>query len=654
MKSSRSLELPRFESSADEIRKLGKKLLELSKKETARLGSLDPQKLTFDESLGALDQLEFEESTMIGRIYLLQNVSPDEEVRKAAQEVYLEFHDWSVEKSYDEGLYRLVQGISKRDLPLQGEEKKLLDEYLTDFKRLGLHLSKEKQKELKDLQKKLSAIESSFSQAINEYEDFIIVGRSELTGLDEKFISGLKKTADGKLQVSLQYPEYLPVMEFCSNEKVRKELLVKKYNVAAKENTARLNEMIEIRDEIAKILGYSSFSDYVIEDRMAKSPKRVNDFLQSFEKRLKQKAEKELTALRDLKRSETKNPKAELDIWDFNYYSALYKKKNFEVDLNELKDFFPLEKVLQGMFQVMGKLFSLRFEEQTKGFPTWHKDVRLFVAKDAKSGTDFGAFYLDLFPRSGKYGHAAAFGLVDGKELKNGVYRAPVACMVCNFPAQAPHTLSHSEVETLFHEFGHILHGLLTTSRFARFSGTSVAWDFVEAPSQVLENWCWDYDILNQIAENVKDPEKKISSDFVNKMNQAQKAGVALFYLRQVAFAKADLEFHAPGKDKDSTAIMNRVLTETFLPPPPSTSFQAGWGHMVGYAAGYYGYAWADVMAADIFSFFKKAGLLDAQQGSRLRDEIYAPGSSREELESLEKFLGRPLSDEAFFEQLGL
>jgi len=650
----RKLELPRFETSAAEIRMLGQKTLEMSKNEVARLGGLNPETVDFQSSIVALDSLEFEESSALGRIYLLQNVSPDEEVRKAAQEVYLEFQDWAVEKSYNKGLFKLVQRVAARKMSLNKEEKKLLDDYLNDFRRLGLHLPEEKQSQLKVLQKKLSAIESAFSQAINEYEDFVVVDQKDLTGLDADFISSLDKDPSGKLQVSLQYPEYLPVMEFCSNEKVRKELLIRKYRVAEKSNVSRLNEMILIRDEIAQTLGYSSFNDYVIEDRMAKTPERVRDFLKSFEKRLREKATKELAALEALKQFETSDAAARLEIWDFSFYSALYKKKNFSVDLNELKDFFPLEKVLQGMLKVMGKVFSIRFEEQKPGFPTWHSDVRLFNAYDEKTSESMGAFYLDLFPRPGKYGHAAAFGLVDGKEKESGVYQAPVECMVCNFPPQAPHSLSHSEVETLFHEFGHILHGLLTTSRYSRFSGTSVAWDFVEAPSQVLENWCWDHEILNQIAENVKDPSRKISKEFVEKMNQAQKAGVALFYLRQVAFAKADLEFHETGKQKDSTAIMNRIMAETFMPPPPQTSFQAGWGHMVGYASGYYGYAWADVMAADIFSFFKKSGLLDADQGRRLRAEIYAPGSSREELESLEKFLGRPLSDEAFFEQLGL
>jgi Zn-dependent oligopeptidase len=402
------------------------------------------------------------------------------------------------------------------------------------------------------------------------------------------------------------------------------------------------------------MLGYPSFNHYVIEDRMAKTPESVLKFLDRLEQSLKLKAAEEKKTLAALKASETKNPQAELKVWDYNYYSSLYKKKTYNVDLAELKKYFPLSSVLPGMLNVFSDLFGLTFEEQSAGtFSTWHSSVRFIHVIDSATKKLLGAFYLDLYPRPGKYGHAAAFSVVNGKLMANGTYSAPVGAMVCNFSATPPSLLSHSEVETLFHEMGHILHGILTVSRFEKFSGTSVAWDFVEAPSQILENWCWDAATLNRLA-TLPPGAEPLTDDFVKKLDESQKAGMGLFYLRQVAFAKSDLAFHAEGETKDSTSIMNKILTETFMPPPPNTTFQAGWGHMTGYASGYYGYAWADVMAADLFSFFKKQGLMDAQLGLKLRSEIYAPGSSRDENDSLQAFLGRPLSDKAFFENLGL
>jgi thimet oligopeptidase len=270
------------------------------------------------------------------------------------------------------------------------------------------------------------------------------------------------------------------------------------------------------------------------------------------------------------------------------------------------------------------------------------------------TGQEVGAFFLDLFPRKGKFGHAAAFGIVEGRLKSNGVYQRPVKAMVCNFSAEAPHLLSHSEVETLFHEFGHIFHGVLTTARYVRFSGTGVAWDFVEAPSQIFENWAWEYEVLKTFARHSKDPNRVFSEDLVKKMNDAQRAGSGLFYLRQLSFAKADLRVHGPGRKPNVLEVINETVSRLFLPLPPDTAFGAGFGHMVGYASGYYGYAWADVIAADMFSLFKHRGLFDSELGLRLKKEIYEPGGSRDENVSLEKFLQRSLSYDAFFEGIGV
>jgi thimet oligopeptidase len=295
-------------------------------------------------------------------------------------------------------------------------------------------------------------------------------------------------------------------------------------------------------------------------------------------------------------------------------------------------------------------------EQEAGSFYTWHEEVRLFKVVD-EDGTGLGYFYLDLHPREGKYGHAAAFGLMDGKLLASGEYQRPVKAMVCNFAraqGSEPALIPHREVETLFHEFGHILHGILTTAKYVQFSGTSVAWDFVEAPSQILENWVWDYESLKRFARDWRKPSESIPEDLVKRMNAARKDGVTLHYLRQVSLARADFTIHSDRPPGDAIEKSNQVLSELFLPVPKGSAFAAGWGHMVGYAGGYYGYAWADVMAADLFSMFKKQGILNQELGRRLRREIYEPGGSRDENVSLERFLGRPLSPQAFFEDLGL
>ncbi len=649
------LEIHPFEDTPESISQVIDDLITLGDKTILEIGSQDKSKVTFESTIRALDDSSWHEKNITSRIYLLQNVSPDENIRRAAEVAMVKYQNWAIERSYDPKIYAVCKAYeSQKKAPLETEDEKLFQETMRDFRRLGLDLPEEKQIKLKDLQKKLSQLETEFSSAINEYHDEIHVSKEELDGLDDLFLKGLSQTDDKKYKISLQYPEYLPVMEFCKNESIRKELYIKKLNTACNTNSTRLQQMVDLRQEIAGLLGYPSWNHFVIEERMARTPERVFHFLDDFEKRLRPKADKELKALKSLKAEETGQSMTDISSWDYYYYSSLYKKKFYNVDTKELREFFTLDQVLDGLFALIEKLFEIKMLEAPKGsFPTYHEQVRLFKVKD-KHNAEIGAFYLDLFPRKGKYGHAAAFGIIDGKLKADGVYQRPVKAMVCNFSSEAPHLLSHSDVETLFHEFGHIFHGILTWAKHSRFAGTGVAWDFVEAPSQILENWAWQYDILKTIAKHYKDPSKTLSVELVAKMNEAQKAGMGMFYLRQLSFAKADLRVHGPGKKSDVVQVISDTVSQTFLPLPPNTAFAAGFGHMVGYASGYYGYAWADVIAADMFSLFKKAGLTNQELGLRLRKEIFESGGSRDENISLEKFLQRPLSYDAFFEGLGV
>lgn len=646
--------LPVFEATVEEIKSSAAARIAESKKIIHEIGTQTPEHATFETTLGALDDLQFEEGRVINRIHLLQQTSPDAGIRKAAEEAVMDFQNWSIEKAYDLGVYKAVKAYTAKKEPLFGEDKKIADETIRDYRRLGLELPEKEQTKLKELQKKLAHLETQFSTHINEYHDELHLTRQQLDGLEEDFISHLPRTDDGLFKVSLQYPEYLPMMEFAKDEDVRRKLMVKKFNTAGSTNEALLNEMIGLRDEIAHLLGYSSWNDYVLEERMAKKPENVLQFLNRLEKRLKEKSKPELEILRQLKKETTGDKNAAFHVWDLSFYWSLYKKKKFEIDTQQLKEFFPLESTLQGLFGLVSHLFHLKIEEVPSGtFSSWHKDVRLFKVSDI-SGEGIGYFYLDLFPREGKYGHACVSDLIGGKYLPEGSIQRPVATMLCNFPTQAPSLLPHTQVETLFHEFGHILHHILNKSKFSRFAGTSVAWDFVEAPSQIMENWVWDHESLLKIARHYKDPTKTISKDFVDRMNEARCAGSGLFYLRQAGFSKSDLAFHSEGRTKDATRIMDKIMAETFMPGPENTTFPAGWGHMTGYASGYYGYLWADVMAADMFSVFQKSGLMDDQTGVRFRKEILERGSSRDEMNSLETFLGRPLQEEAFFKDLGI
>lgn len=651
------LDLPDFEKTPDEIRTRLKEGLSEARTRLKELGNKASSKgdLSFDDILGALDQLQFDIGHKHSRIYFILNTHPSAPMREAAQEAHQEWQKFSVEMTYDENLYRTVKKYEAQSPKLMGEQKKFFDEILRNYRRMGFELPHAQREEVKKLLQRLHEVEASFSKNIQEYRDELEVDEKDLQGLDAAFVQNLRRSPAGKFLIGLDYPEYLPVMEFAQSEDLRRRLLEKKYRTAHATNRPHLNEMVQLRSQIAKKLGYASWNHFVMEERMAKSPERVHQFLQELETNLRKRSAKDVEELTKLKRAATKDPQAELKIWDYYYYQSLLKRKKHQVDEMEIRNYFPLSQVLEGMFALYRELFGIRMMEQDPSqFHQWHPEVRLFKVVE-EDGTGIGYFYLDLHPREGKYNHAAAFGITDGKKISETEYQGPVRAMVCNFPrAQGgePALIHHRDVDTLFHEFGHILHGLLTKAEYAFFSGTSVAWDFVEAPSQIMENWCWHYESLARFARDWRKPSETIPESLVEKMVAAKKDGITLHYLRQLSLAKADLQIHGPEVPRDAVETANLVLQEVFLAPPEGSCFAAGWGHMVGYAGGYYGYAWADVMAADLFSLFKAQGIMNSQLGRKLRREIFEPGGSRDENISLEAFLGRPLSSKAFFEDL--
>ena len=372
--------------------------------------------------------------------------------------------------------------------------------------------------------------------------------------------------------------------------------------------------------------------------------------------------------------------------WDARYYTNQILKTRYQVDTEALRVYFPYQKVLAGMFRIYEHDFGLKFTQVEAPYK-WVPDLQLFVTSDAKTGEPLGLFYLDMFPRQGKYGHFAEFGIIDGKQLDpaavaaanpaavagvapsdnppaDHVYQRPAVCLVCNFPPAAdgkPSLLTHDDVTTVFHEFGHALHAMLTRARFGRYAGTNVPGDFVEAPSQMLENWPLDKNVLDQFAADYRDSSKKIPAETLDQLKAAQLATAGTFYHRQFAFAKFDLVLHGPhpaDAPYDCVGVSNDILGKVYLPIDPKTAMIASFGHLAGgYDAGYYGYAWARAIAADMATVFRQApgGFMDADVGLKLRTEIYQPGNSRDVGESVERFLGRPRSTEPFLENdLGL
>jgi thimet oligopeptidase len=419
--------------------------------------------------------------------------------------------------------------------------------------------------------------------------------------------------------------------------------------------------MLALRNEIALRLGYKSWDDYQTEVKMAKTGMNAEKYINDLVAGIQPKFDSEIAELQKLKAADTNDPNAKIMIWDWRYYSNQLNKQKYAVDKEALRAYFPFQRVLDGMFNIYQSIFGLKFEKIVAPYK-WIDDLQLYLVTDSATGEPLGMFYLDMFPREGKYNHFAQFEIISGKLLPNGKYQRPIVALLCNFPpasGDAPSLMTHQDVETLFHEFGHALHSIVTRAKYGRFAGTHVPRDFVEAPSQMLQNWVWDKKVLDTFAADYRDPSKKIPAEAVKKLNDAKLANAGVLYRRQFAFASLDLALHDPHPEEmpyDSVAITNPILEKVFLPIDPSTTFVSYFGHLNGYDAGYYGYAWADAIAADMATVFEKAkdGYLDKQAGMKLRREIYEPGDSRDVNESIEKFLGRKQSIEPFLKQIGI
>ena len=433
-------------------------------------------------------------------------------------------------------------------------------------------------------------------------------------------------------------------------------------NTLAKDtNQTVLNQMLVLRNKIALRLGYKSWDDFQTEIKMAKNGAGAKSYIDNLISGIQPKFAAEVAEFQKMKTEDTHNPEAKIGIWDWRYYTNQVKKQKYNVDAEALRSFFPFQKVLEGMFNIYQSIFGLKFEKITAPYK-WIDDLQFYMVTDAATGEPLGMFYLDMFPRDGKFNHFAEFPIISGKLLADGKYQRPVTALLCNFPppnGDKPSLMTHSDVETLFHEFGHALHEITTRAKHGRFAGTHVPGDFVEAPSQMLQNWVWNKKVLDTFAADYRDPSKKIPGDIIQKMNDAKKATAGVFYRRQFAFASLDLalhDVHPENAPYDCVAISNPVLEKVFLPIDPSTTFVTYFGHLNGYDAGYYGYAWADAIAADMATVFEKAkdGYLDKQAGMKLRHEIYEQGDGRDVAMSIEKFLGRKQSVDPFLKKIGV
>lgn len=657
------LGLPVFEKTPAEISASLEKTISECNAALDRIGKLPPAEVNFTNTAVALDVIAWRTSLLADRLNLIRQTSPSRAIRDAASDATKRFEEWAVGLDYREDVYGAVKAFAGTSPKLTGTDAKLLREIMRDYRRAGLDLPVEERAKVEALRKKLAAKSTDFENNISQATKALVFSKEQLAGMPKTTLAeeGIQTGKNEFTFMANVTWQYLAVMENCRVESTRKEMETARSNLARKENLPLVQEILGLRYEIARRLGYRSWADYETEIKMAKTAAAAIEFEDRLAAGLQPKFDAELAAFRKLKAEINRDPAAKVELWDWRFLANELKKRDYNVDAEQLRIYFPMDRVLDGMFTTYQRIFGVQFQRVTPPY-LWVNDLQLFAVTDSATGEPLGCFYLDLFPREGKFNHFAVFPIIEGVRLPGGEYQRPVVALVCNFPPASPgkpSLLQHDDVETLFHEFGHAMHNLLTRAPYARFSGANVPSDFVEAPSQMLEAWVWDKKVLDSFAADYRHPEKKIPEKILNQLKAAKLSSMGCFFRRQLAYGLLDLALHTQittGNAASASPLANTVLTQTFLAPPPDTAPIAYFGHFVGYDAGYYGYAWAKSIAADMATKFEQSpeGFFDSAAGRRLRDEIYAVGNTRDAEDSVEKFLGRERSIEPFLKEIGV
>lgn len=625
-------------------------------KDLAALIAIPQEERTFENTIMGYERAFDNYGNALGMSGFLSYVSTDKKFRDAANDLQMQISQYMVDVATRRDVYKAIREYTDTNPRLDPVQAKLVKEMLIGFKNSGMDLNDADLEKFKALNKEKAEYIIKFDKNIQEYKDPLAVTQEQLQGLGEDYIKKLSKTDDGKYLVTLDYPDYVPFMQNADDEQARKELEFKFNRRGGQENVELLEKTLTLRREIARLLGYKNHAELRLEDRMAKNPKTVMAFLKDLQKKLKPLGKKEDKEMIAYKNSKTGKNSRTLYSWESGYWSNKFRKENLELDSEKIKEYFPSQVVIDGMLDLFGSVFGITFEPVD--IPVWHPDVKAFKIKDKASGELVAYFYMDLYPREGKYKHAACFGLVEGEEKQDGTYQIPFVAIVANLnkpSGDTPSLLKHSEVETLFHEFGHVLHNALTKAKYSAFSGTSVSWDFVEAPSQMLERWAWDPQVLKKISRHYKTGEA-LPDDLIKRMIAAKNFGAGGMYLRQDFFAQYDMTLHTADTTPDTTKLYFELTKKIRgLPLTKGTIPQASFGHIMGgYDAGYYGYLWSEVIAEDFFGEFKKNGIFNPETGLKFRREILEKGGTLDEEKMVENFLGRPADNKPFLKSIGL
>jgi oligopeptidase A len=603
----------------------------------------------------------------------LNSVVNSDELRDAYNACLPKLSQFWTEMGQHQGLFEAYEKLANSDAyqGLDEAQRKVIDNALRDFRLSGIALDDADKQRYGELQQKLSELTTKFSENVMDATDGwskLIADEAELEGLPASALAAAKQLAEAKGEagwlITLDFPSYFAVITYADNRQLRREVYEAFATRASDQgpgegkwdNSAVMTEILTLRAELAKLLGFGNYAEYSLATKMADTTDQVVGFLTDLGEKSRPQAQKEYQELQAFALEEFSEP--DLQSWDISYYSEKLKQVRYAISQEELRPYFPMTKVLEGMFQVTGKLFGIEIEEVAE-FDRWHADARLFNV--SRQGELIARFFLDPFARAKKRG-GAWMDDCRVRRMDNGVLQLPVAYLVCNFNPPVgddPALLTHNEVTTLFHEFGHGLHHMLTRITYADVSGINgVAWDAVELPSQFLENWCYEPEALELISGHYQTGEA-LPAEMLEKMLAAKNFQSGLMMVRQLEFSLFDFELHREYQAgvTDVQKVLDRIRSRVaVITPPAFNRFQHGFSHIFagGYAAGYYSYKWAEVLSADAFSRFEEEGVFNTETGSSFRANILEMGGSKEPMELFVAFRGREPSVEPLLRHCGI
>ncbi len=625
---------------------------------------------TFINTIEALEQSGDRVNRISEIFFNLNEAETSEEMQALAQEFSPILSDYGNDVLLDADLFASVKSVwdSRASFDLDKEESRLLEKSYKSFVRNGAMLDEKGKARLRTIDKELGKSSLTFGEHLlaetNSYQ-LVIEDEETLTGIPESALETAAVTAEelghgGKWVFTLHFPSYMAVTTYADDRELRKRMVVAYASRASQgdemDNSELVNKIVAHRHERAQLLGYKNHAHFVLEERMAGDAAKVQSFLDNLLDASLPVAKKELDELQAFAKSI--GGIEQLERWDIAYYAEKLKKERYEVDDEMLKPFFQLEKVIDGVFAVATTLYDITFVEDNS-IPKYHKDVITYRVEDT-NGRHIAVFYADFFPRTGKR-NGAWMTSFRGQSIRNGKEQRPLVSIVCNFtkPGKTtPSLLTFNEVTTLFHEFGHALHGMLAEGKYESLTGTSVFWDFVELPSQIMENWVFEKECLDLFAKHYES-NKKISEELIERIKKSANFMEGYQTLRQISFALLDMAYHGevPGHTGDIKAFEQQVMGEVSLVPSiPNTSFSTSFGHIFqgGYSSGYYSYKWAEVLDADAFEYFKEKGIFNKEVANAFKQFVLSAGGVEHPMELYKKFRGREADPKALLRRAGL